>query len=275
MKLRSSIIALASLTYACSDDAGHDDVIDQPAAGDAADAGTAEAGTAADATVSLDARTSIDAATEPANASQPYVLRPLLPDGGIDTSMLPYARGVQSYRSGANAGYGLSNYPDVVLGPPSGRGTNSGSTDVLSLGVGGEIVLDFGARTIVDGDGPDFIVFENPFYASGSSQASVFAELGEVSVSNDLTTWTTFHCTKDPPSPGVYPGCAGWLPTLMYDPFVVVPLDPNKTGGNTFDLKDIAVTSARYVRVLDLATSGQGTSAGFDLDAIGVINSDQ
>lgn len=188
-----------------------------------------------------------------------------------DASELPYAREVVSFSPGSNAGYGQAAYPGDVLGPPSGKGTSAGSLDVLSLGVGGEIVLDFGARTIVDGPGPDFIVFENPFWPGGSA-ASVYAELGEVSVSNDLTTWLTFACSGKPSAPGVYPGCAGWTPTLAYDPFAIVPLDPARTGGDAFDLADVAASSARYVRVRDLATSGQGSSAGFDLDAIGVIH---
>jgi hypothetical protein len=189
----------------------------------------------------------------------------------VDAAALPYARGVQSFREGSSAGYGRSDYPGVVLGPPSGKGTNAGGLDVLSLGVGGEIVLDFGSRVIVDGPGPDFIVFENPFWAGGSA-AAVFAELGEVSVSTDLTTWLTFPCSQQATLPGVYPGCAGWTPTLDFNPSIVDPLDPKKTGGDSFDLATVSAPSARYVRVRDLANSGQADSAGFDLDAIGIIH---
>jgi hypothetical protein len=188
-----------------------------------------------------------------------------------DDASLPYARGVVDFRAGANAGFGVEDYPDVVLGPPSGKGVSAGGLDVLSLGVGGEIVLDFGPRTIVDGPGPDFIVFENSFWAGGSP-AAVYAELGEVSVSDDLTTWRTFPCAPTPVSPGAFPGCAGWTPTLDYDPFAVVPLDPARTGGDAFDLATVSTPRARYVRVRDLAASGQGSSAGFDLDAIGIIH---
>lgn len=188
-----------------------------------------------------------------------------------DATALPYARGVESFREGTNAGFGSEKYPDVVLGPPQGGGTNAGSLDVLSLGVAGEIVLDLGARAIVDGDGPDFIVFENPFWPGGSV-SSVFAELGEVSVSDDLTSWLTFPCSTQAVTPGVFPGCAGWTPALEYDPFAVVPLDPARTGGDAFDLRTVAATRVRYVRIRDLSTTGQGQTAGFDLDAIGVIH---
>jgi hypothetical protein len=224
----------------------------------------------ASAPITLDGRldSSIDAAVDGGYVEEPDAAPDLR-----DASTLPYVREVVSFRAGSNAGYGRDDYPGVVLGPPSGKGTSAGGLDVLSLGVGGEIVLDLGPNAIADGPGPDLIVFENPFWAGGASQAAVFAELGEVSVSNDLTTWLTFPCSLTPSSPGVYPGCAGWTPTLQYDPFAVVPLDPARTGGDVFDLATVSARSARYVRVRDLAKSGQGSSAGFDLDAIGIIHS--
>lgn len=191
--------------------------------------------------------------------------------GARDAAALPYARAVVSFREGANAGFGRDKFPEVVLGPPRGLGTNAGSLDVLSLGVGGEVVLDFGARAIVDGEGPDFTVFENAFWPGGSARA-VFAELGEVSVSDDLATWLTFPCSTQATTPGVYSGCAGWTPTLEFDPFSVLPLDPARTGGDSFDLRTVGAAGARYVRVRDLATTGQGQNAGFDLDAVGIIH---
>jgi len=58
-----------------------------------------------------------------------------------------------------------------VLGPPRGK-PGAGSLHVLSLGVGGEIVLGFGG-SIVDGDGPDFVVFENAFFIDGDDRTQV------------------------------------------------------------------------------------------------------
>src|SRR5215207_1336025 len=92
----------------------------------------------------------------------------------------PYAESVQSFQPGEAAGYNEAKLPDIVLGPPRGKGNSAGSLDVLSLGVHGEIVLGFGAQVIVDGPGADLIVFENPFWPSGDA-SQVFAELGEVS----------------------------------------------------------------------------------------------
>ena len=188
--------------------------------------------------------------------------------GGDDSmSDLPYAIEVVTFTPGAGAGFGEDGFPEVVLGPPMGLGETVGSLDVLSLGVGGAIVLAF-AEPIVDGAGADFVVFENPFLVSGT--AEVFAELGQVSVSDDGVTWTSFPCSTDAPR-GTWETCAGWRPTLRYDPEIVRPVDPDVTGGDPFDLADIAVEQARFVRIDDLATEGEAPTAGFDLDAVGYV----
>ncbi len=265
-----ALLTLALPAYGC-DDAPLQASPDLPAEPDANIADSADAALRVDGGIdasgpALDA-SAIDAALDGGFLEEE--------DAGSDTrdaSALPYARDVVSFTPGANAGFGQNKLPGVVLGPPAGKGNGAGSLDVLSLGVGGQIVLDFGTRSIVDGPGPDFIVFENAFYAGGASQAAVFAEPGEVSVSNDLTTWLTFPCSHVPTEPGVYPGCAGWTPTQVYDPFAVIPLDPALSGGNAFDLATVSASTARYVRVRDLSTSGQGSNAGFDLDAIGIIH---
>jgi hypothetical protein len=190
-----------------------------------------------------------------------------------DASALPYAREVVSFEPGAHAGFGKDSLPDVVLGPPSGGGTEHGSLDVLSLGNGGQILLGFGTYAIADGKGADFVVFENAFWPSGDASA-VFAELGEVSVSDDGKAWKTFACDTKGDGHGRFPGCAGWSPVLEYDPFVL-PLDPKKSGGDAFDLHDVGVSRARYVRIHDLTKDGEGTSAGFDLDAVGIVHAER
>ena len=184
---------------------------------------------------------------------------------------LPYATEVVSFEPGPGAGYGQEYMPDVVLGPPSGGGTTQGSLDVLSLGAGGEIVLSFGDGEIVNGEGPDFIVFENPFWPGGDEE-QVFAELGEVSVSADGETWHTFECDFEFGDPPPYDGCAGWTPTLSYDPHEVLLLEPAVTGGDAFDLADVGLERARYVRIRDLWGIGDEPLTGFDLDAVGLIH---
>ncbi|MBA2663255.1 MAG: cell surface protein [Bradymonadaceae bacterium] len=201
----------------------------------------------------------------------PACVDEVVDEGPAAAPPLPYASEVVSFSPGEGAGYGQDRLPDVVLGPPSGKGVRAASLDVLSLGKGGEIILGFGERSIVDGPGPDFIVFENAFWPRGEPQ-DVFAELGEVSVSEDGVAWTVFACETDAAQPGRWPGCAGWSPTLVYEPYVLLVLDTALTGGDVFDLSDVGLERARFVRIRDLSFNGSAPSAGFDLDAVGLIN---
>jgi len=186
-----------------------------------------------------------------------------------------YARSVESFSPGEGAGFNQDELPDVVLGPPQGLGTGQGSLDVVSLGSGGEIVLGFGDHDIVDAPGADLIVFENPFWPGGDP-SQVFAELGEVSVSEDGETWYAFTCDTSGDGDGHFPGCAGVNPTLAFDANALVPLDPERTGGDAFDLAELGVARARFVKIRDLGTlEPAGTTSGFDLDAIGAVHLEQ
>ena len=183
-----------------------------------------------------------------------------------------YGASVESFAPGAGAGYNNDKLPGVVLGPPQGGGASRGSTDVVSLGAGGEIVLGFGEFGIVDGPGPDLLVFENAFWPGGDA-TQVFYELGEVSVSEDGKTWQTFACDTAGDGAGHFPGCAGWTPTLVYDASQLVPLDPARSGGDAFDLADVGMKHARFVKIRDLETLPPGgTTTGFDLDAVAAIH---
>ena len=177
-------------------------------------------------------------------------------------SEMPYATEVVSFTPGTNAGYGESEFPDVVLGPPNG------SLSVLSLGVGGEIVLGFGGRKIVNGEGPDFVVFENPFAIGGDAE-NPFAELAQISVSNDGENWVSFDCDSNTDYP--WPGCAGWKLVSEFEG-CVDSIQSHLTGGDLFDLEELGVDEVRFIRIVDLAISGSSPSAGFDLDAIGIFH---
>ena len=100
----------------------------------------------------------------------------------------------------------------------------------------------------------------------------VSAELGEVSVSEDGEEWFTFPCMLEPEPQAQWHGCAGWTPTLVYDPFEHPQLDQEVTGGDAFDLSVVGLERAKYVKIRDLSTEGLAPSAGFDFDAIGVIH---
>ncbi|MFM7199507.1 MAG: cell surface protein [Myxococcota bacterium] len=181
----------------------------------------------------------------------------------------PYVQAVDSFEPGEAAGFGQDLFPTIVYGPPVGGGVSQGSVDVLSLGLGGEIVLSFGILRVVDGDGPDFVVFENPFYIT---EGVSYAEPAQVSVSLDGERWTSFPCAL---SAYPYEGCAGVTPVTANLELGISPLDPAQAGGDLFDLASIGVAEARYVRITDggvVGVSSTAPAAGFDLDAVALLH---
>ena len=176
----------------------------------------------------------------------------------------PFADAAVSYVPGDFAGFGQDAFPDVVFGPPESPGGGSASLDVLSLGQEGVIVLAFRDIDVVDGPGVDLLVFENPF--------SGFAETGVVGVSEDGETWTEWPCDTTVAAGG-YPGCAGVAIVYASSTNGVDATDPEAAGGDRFDLADIGVARARYVRIRDSGANGYASiSGGFDLDAVALIN---
>lgn len=178
-----------------------------------------------------------------------------------------FAARVVSFTPGEGAGFGAQRMPGVVLGPPQGAGERMGSTDVVSLGLRGEIVLGFD-RELVDGPGPDLAVFENAFSVDGS-EARAWAEFGEVAVSEDGAAWTVFPCAHQ--SDGA--GCAGRARVHSSSANGVCALDPSVSGGDLFDLAAVRVRRARFVRIRDVSSLGLTPPAsGFDLDAVALLN---
>ena len=141
-----------------------------------------------------------------------------------------------------------------------------GSLEVTSLGDGGYVVLEFANNVIVDGPGADFIVFENPFLVDEQDPSSVFAEIAKVSVSSDGQDWTEYPCTA-PAYP--FDGCAGWHPVLADSE--ATAFDPATAGGDAFDLAEVGLSFARYVRIDD-RTVPDDLGATFDLDAVAIVN---
>lgn len=169
------------------------------------------------------------------------------------------------------AQFGQDRLPEVVLGPPQPAAANMGSLDVLSLGCGGAITLYFDEPALVDGPGPDFIVFENPIPAG----AGTFAEPARVLVSADGRDWRAFPC--DPAGDPTLRGCAGVA--LVHPDAQTAPTDPARAGGDAFDLAELGLASARYVRLLDVSVAYHGDrtwcgggGGGFDLDAIAAVH---
>ncbi|MCA2981928.1 MAG: cell surface protein [Myxococcaceae bacterium] len=188
-----------------------------------------------------------------------------VPDGGEPRPVDPYADRVVRARLGDGSGFGQDRFPDVVLGPPSGGGLSSGSLDVLSLGRDGVIDLEFTDVVAVDGPGTDLLVFENPF--------GTFFETGVVSVSDDGVDWREFPCAASD-ADGGFPGCAGTRYVFANPSMGVSATDPLAAGGDGFDLAQVGLTRARFVRVRDSGANRfyAAPGGGFDLDAIAVVH---
>ncbi|MEI7635532.1 MAG: cell surface protein [bacterium] len=210
---------------------------------------------------------------------------------------------VAEFHPGPDAGFGQDYFPANVLGPPRGNADpakpNQSPADLLSLGSGGWIVLEFTNNEIVDGQGADFTVFENPFQPIGMPDLC-FSETAIVSVSDDGTSWTTFPFDFADPGPPdsnllqkhLYNGFAGLTAVYSSPANGISPFDPAVSGGDSFDLAKAGLSAVRFVRIQDtgttdispmLAPSGAivndfgnvitaPPTAGFDLDAVAAIH---
>ncbi|MFQ5876281.1 MAG: hypothetical protein ACE5JH_01115 [Acidobacteriota bacterium] len=213
-----------------------------------------------------------------------------------------FADRVASFRPGTvSAPPGFNTWqPGILLGPPGDGTLFSGSLTVMSLGRGGEVVLEFTDNEVVDGPGPDLILFENPFFCTApprdaSDPFSVNAEPGIVAVSPDGIEFRTFPfdaaaldrvaslCTDDVllgrlvGLMGLTPNIAGNY-TIPDDPLVFDPDAPagiSGHGGDAFDLALVGLSSVRFVRITDpdLPIGIPGSADGIDPDAVVAIHS--
>jgi hypothetical protein len=181
-----------------------------------------------------------------------------------------------------NLGRALVGDETYVPGP-AGNG-------IVSLGDGGSATLTFN-KPIRNGEGPDFVVFENGFKYNDSL---AFLELAIVSVSSDGINFESFPATSNNDTLAQIDGFTGMDARNIN----------NLAGkyianyGTPFDLEEL-VTSAivdvqniTHVRITDVVGNISKTfatydsrgiiindpwptpfaSSGFDLDAVGVIN---
>jgi Bacterial TSP3 repeat len=195
--------------------------------------------------------------------------------------------------------FGASFLPGIVLGPPGNSLIIQGSTSVASLGNGGTTTVAFEDILIEDGPGPDFIVFENAFFVGAPPPTAtdsfvVFAELATVEVSADGLAWFSFPFDADAVADATgttvdaalyarLGGLAGRTPTLTGN--WTIPDDPtiwdpaglggvSGAGGDAFDLADVGIAVARFVRISDAGTinGAPGAAEGFDLDSVVVLH---
>lgn len=170
-----------------------------------------------------------------------------------------FASEVVAHRWGTGQNYNQERgFPEALLGPPIA----SYAPSVVSLGNGGTVTLSFGGNAIVDGEGPDFIVFENPLPG--------YVELATVAVSDDGETWAEFPCTASQEGPD-FGFCAGVHVVFSSPSNGIDPRDPDVAGGDLYDLQDLGLVRARYVRITDRIDL-DGPAGVFDLDAIAIIH---
>jgi len=207
----------------------------------------------------------------------------------------PFVDSVVEVNYGSSAGFGQDEFPDIILGPPRGGGEFAGSLDVLSLGDGGSITLEFTDNLVTNGPGPDLIVFENAFYVSQSPQ-NTFNEVAFVEVSQDGVNFVRFPNDYNPEGEPIHDplnwsGFAGVYPCLSNTNNGIDPTDPTVSGGDFFDLEDLGLDTIRFIRIVDTNEPpdaetdddgdeiydqgwGGGNSAGFDLDAVAAVYSE-
>jgi hypothetical protein len=225
-----------------------------------------------------------------------------LPVAGISLPVdcLPDAVPIwQAAPSDAGLRFGADRLPGIVLGPPGPSSPSTGSTTVASLGGGGTVTVTFADIVIEDRPGPDFIVFENAFFLGAppveeTADYFIFAEPAVVEVSDDGVTWVAFPHDAAALAATVgslvsrdlfadLGGLAGVTPTFTGN--WILPDDRtiwdssgtggvSGAGGDAFDLAQVGLSQARYVRLTDARSfnGAAGTGEGFDLDALVVLN---
>jgi hypothetical protein len=188
---------------------------------------------------------------------------------------------VRGFQDISNQSLGYTNVGDssLAIGP-------AGTNGVVSLGDGGVAILEF-SSPIMDGNGPDFAVFENGF-------DNLFLELAFVEVSSDGIHFFRF------------PAISNTDTTIQTDGFGLTDASKlhNLAGkyraeyGTPFDLSDLTndallnKEAITHVKVIDVVGSIQNQycsrdannhkindpwptgwgNGGFDLDAVGVIH---
>ena len=194
----------------------------------------------------------------------------------------PFAHTVVSFTAGSGAATGF-NLPAVALGPPE-RFTGEGISpmcvtpfspayrpnEIVSLGVGGELVLRFDHDVLDDPRNPfgiDLIVFGNAFFtdATGTGMvAGLAAEGGVIAVSLDGIAWTSVPLTV---ADGLFP-TRGYMDVLPYatqpgtiETNFLRPVNP------ALSMRDLSGLDYESCVALN---DGSGGGAGIDLAALGL-----
>lgn len=178
-----------------------------------------------------------------------------------------FAACVASFEPAGDASFGHDALPGIVLGPAMPGPGGSGGMDVASLGCGGSITLGF-REPVLDGDGVDLVVFENAFVTGDTT----FAEPARVLLSSDGEDWFEIPCAAASMSTD---GCAGVTPSAAE---AATSDDAATWGGDAFDLADVGLDEASWIRIVDMTEAFYGSEmwctgagGGFDLDAVAKV----
>jgi len=200
---------------------------------------------------------------------------------------------VRAWATGCTFQLGLLDIAQPNLGKPtigdfSSTLGKAGTNGVLSLGDGGEAIVTFD-YPISNGKGPDFAVFENGFN-------NTFLELAFVSVSSDGHHFVRFPAVSLSDTLLQYDNNAAMDATKLYN----LAGKYRANFGTPFDLEELKdsvglnIHAITHVKISDVVGSVNPLyamrdfknhiindpyptpypSGGFDLDAVGVINSE-
>jgi len=194
---------------------------------------------------------------------------------------------------------------DKIKGVPHGCGLYCGCKDsILTLGNNGCVTVGFNV-IIRNGNGYDFIIFENPFMIFEDDE-EVFAELFYVEVSTDNISFARFPSKSLTAEPVYNRGIninnvsnLGGVHPVLSNAFEnnLNPFNPQQAGGDPFDLDDLLddtlvqdglvdLDNINYVRLIDIPGDGSCFDSfgnpiydptepninGADIDAISIIN---
>lgn len=170
---------------------------------------------------------------------------------------------------GQSAGQSSLYFPENIFGAPSIYAERNIAEirpeEILSLGLGGEIILGVRNGFISNGEGDDFTIFENAFEINFNKK--MYAEPAIVSVSLDSVEWFTFDFDLDSLT-----GLAGTNYTIGNNP----NSEYGFSGGNSFDLGELGLEKIKYIKLKDTTeyilnnlehNNYDPTLSGFDLDA--------
>ena len=209
-----------------------------------------------------------------------------------DLSITNWATNVtitRGYKDIANQAGGFVTFGEAV-------NAIGNTPNIVSLGDGGQAVLSFDS-VIINGNGFDFVVFENAFFEEEGSETA-FLELAFVEVSTDGVEYVRFPSVTEIPS-DIQIGGFEYMNARYVGNFAGKYIHPY---GTPFDLDDLLelvngttvnLDNINYIKLIDVVGTINPTyathdsldnivndpyptnfiSGGFDLDGIGIINS--